>query len=776
MQTNKHIIAEEKETNISQQLLSRYLPYWPLFLIFVLLSLVGAYLYLRYKTPIYEAEATLIIKDEKRGTEDSRAITSLDLISASKNVENEMEVLYSRALMEKVVKNLLLYIPLFEEGKVKKTNDAYFISPIKIEASNPDSVTQAEKVKFSYDKVNQMVLLDNKDKYPINQFVNTAYGTLKFIPNKNSFFNISSKKQLYFSIASPSDIATALLGSLKVTATKQSAIISLIYRDAVPQRAVEILNELISVYQQTSVNDKNSLAMKTMNFVNDQLSIVTKELDSIEKKVEQYKSGSGAVDISTQGQVFLSNMSENDQKLGEVDSKIAALGEVEKFVISKENSGSVVPATIGIGDPMLSNLITKLYDSEMEYDRLKKIVGVNNPSLIALSEKINKIRPSIIENIKSQKQGLTATRQSLSNTNGGYNSMLQAVPQKERQILSISREHSVKSDKYAFLLQKREEAELALQNTVPNSRVVDKAQAGKDPVSPKRNLIYMIAIIGALGFCTVIITVKDSFSGKIKYRKEIENFTSIPIIGEIAFDKSKIPLVIEKGTRSFIAEEFRKLRISLSFLGIDSSHKKLLLTSSISGEGKSFIATNLAVSLSLTGKKVVLVDMDLNNPTLSKILDLNQEYGITEVLTGEKSIDSIIKKVDGYETLYFISPGILPENPSELLANGKINAIIDYLDNNFDMVIIDISPALLVTDAYILSGLCDATLYVIRHDYTPKMLVKRIDENNQINPINNPAIVFNGLKTRGVFKNNYGYGYNYVYGNKTRGFKIKKVS
>lgn len=285
-----------------------------------------------------------------------------------------------------------------------------------------------------------------------------------------------------------------------------------------------------------------------------------------------------------------------------------------------------------------------------------------------------------------------------------------------------------------------------------------------------------MALVGALGLCVGVITIKDMFTGKIKYRTEIEKMTGIPIIGEIAFDKSKSPLVIEKGTRSFVAEEFRKLRISLSFLGIDSSHKKLLLTSSISGEGKSFVAANLAVSISLTGKKVVLVDMDLNNPSLSRILNVNQEYGVTELLTGEKRVDEVIEKLEGYESLYFISPGNLPENPTELLANGKVNAIIDYLDNNFDMVIVDTSPSVLVTDAFILSSLCDATLYVIRHDYTPKMLVRRIDENNEINPLHNAAIVFNGVKARGIIKNNYGYGYDYVYGNKERGSKNKKVS
>ena len=217
-----------------------------------------------------------------------------------------------------------------------------------------------------------------------------------------------------------------------------------------------------------------------------------------------------------------------------------------------------------------------------------------------------------------------------------------------------------------------------------------------------------------VGVCFAIIVIRESLTGKVLYRNEIESRTSIPIIGEIAFNKTKMPLVVEAGKRSFIAEEFRKLRISLSFLGIDEKHKKILITSSISGEGKSFIAANLAVSLSLTGKKVVLVDIDLNNPTIAKILNVNQEDGITQFLTGEKEPEEIIKRVKAHENLFFISAGDLPENPTELLANGKVNEIIEYLDNIFDVVIIDTSPIVLVTDGYLLTGLCDATLYVIQ--------------------------------------------------------------
>jgi len=775
MEKTRFIKTEDSEANMLQQAISKYLPYWPLFILFALLSLAGAYVYLRYATPIYQATASLIIKDENRGGGADKFTQSLNLIEAKKNIENEMEVLQSRELMEKVVKALHLYAPVTQEGKIK-SGDAYALSPVIIEAKNPDSIQPAEKINFTYDKNSQIITINNSSKYPINQFVNTAFGTLKFIPNKYSAsYENNPTKQLYFSLEEIKLVALGFLDELKIIPNKQSAIVEIVYKDPIPQRAVDIINQLIIIYDEASINEKNSSARNSLAFVTEQLNGVAHDLDSIEKKVQQFKSGGGAVDIGTQGAYFLKNVSENDQKLGEVNMKLSMLNEVEKSVANKQSGDMLAPSTLGV-DPGLSTMLSQLQTKQMEYQSMKKTVGENNPALVSLADQINKLQPTILENIQNTKQSLLASRQSISSASGGYTAALSAVPKKEQKLLEITREHQTKLNQYQFLLQKQQEAQMSIESVVSNTRVVNKALASNFPVSPNRKLIYMVALIGALGFCMGLITIKDSFTGKIRYRNEIEKMTSIPIIGEIAFDKSKLPLVIEKGTRSFVAEEFRKLRISLSFLGIDSSHKKLLLTSSISGEGKSFIAANLAVSLSLTGKKVVLVDLDLNNPTLSKILNVNYDDGITEFLIGERKADEVINKVDNHENLYFVSAGSLPENPTELLANGKVNSLIDYLESNFDMVVIDTSPAALVTDAYILSGMCDATLYVIRHDYTPKMLIKRIDENNQINPINNPAIVFNGVKTRGVFKNNYGYGYDYVYGNKERGSKTKKAS
>ena len=769
----KYIEPEEKESSILEKIASNYLPYWPLLLLIILLTLTGAYLYLRYATPMYSASATIMIKDDRKGSEDSHISDQLNLIASNKNIENEIQVLQSRALMEAVVKKLCLYAPLSQKGQVK-SSDAYMQSPVVVEARNIDSISGAQNVNFDYDKTSQTVLLNNKDRYPINEFVSTAYGVLKFSPNPWYQPSIESSRQLSFSLEDPSGVAVGALRGLIVTSN--TAFVTLSYKDQLPQRAVNILNSLIELYQTRSIEDKNILSRNTLAFINESMGSLKKDIDSIQQKVTQYRSGSNAINISEQGASYLNGISYADQELNKMKLQSTALDQLEKYITSKGSEGGLVPSTLGVSDPTLTNLLTRLNTAEAEYDKSKKTVGENNPRMIALADEISKIKPSILENVKSQQASLNATKQSMSATGGQYNAMLRGIPQKERELLSISRELQSKNELYQTLLHKQQDAELSVISTLSSSTVIDKAFGGSDPVSPKPKMIYIAAVLGGIGLFAGVIIGKDFLTGKVKYRSEIEKMTSLPIIGEIAFEKTTNPIVIEKGTRSFVAEEFRKLRISLAFLGIDSTHKKILLTSSISGEGKSFVAANLAVSLSLTGKKVVLVDLDLNNPTLSKILKVNYEDGATEFLTGEKSEEEIINKIEQYENLYFIPAGSLPENPSELLATGKIKSLIDYLEGNFDMVIIDTSPIVLVTDAYILSEFCDATLYIIRHNYTPKMLIKRIDENNQINPINNPAIVFNGVKTKGMFKSNYGYGYDYVYGNKERGSKTKKAS
>lgn len=782
MQTKKNTNEEDQES-LLQQLTSKYLPYWPWFLLAIIVAIGGAYTYLKFATPLYEAKAAILIKDETKGNEESKMAASLNLISSNVIVENEVEVLQSYSLMKKVAESLNLYAPVFKEGKLHPVS-AYANSPITIvvsspdaipQFSDPDSVKKYRKIWFSYNQKSRSVVLA-KSKFPVNEFVNTPYGNLKFIPN-TSYEKQNKPESFYFTLINPAFVVPGLLASLKVeSAGKLSSIINLSYRDAVPVRAQDVLSGLITAYQQSEMNEKDTLAKNTLLFVESRLRLAANDLDSIEKKIQQYKSGKGAVDISTQGQLYLQNVSANDQKLSEVNTQISELDQVEKFVKNNEYGAAIVPfsVSVGVANPVLSQLIDQLHTTELQYESLKKTVGENNPNLVALRDQINKIKPNILQNIQSQKQSLLAARDNINATNGSYNSILQGVPQKERQLLDISREQQIKSNIYAFLLQKKEESALAYASTVSNNQVVDAAHTLPDPVSPKKMVVYLIALVACLGITVGIISMKESLMGKVEYRSEVESRTNVPVIAEIDFDRSKSPVVIDSAKRSFLSEQFRKLRMSLSFLGIDERHKKLLLTSSIPGEGKSFIAANLAISVSLTGKKVVLVDLDLNNPSLSTILKAEHEHGVTEFLTGAKEPEEIINTITAYQNLFFISAGIIPENPSELLSDEKAKELLDYLENYFDVVIIDTSPVGLVNDGYILSGLCDATLYVIRHHYTPKNLIKKIDENSRVNPITNPGIVFNGVRTRGFLRNYYGYGYQYGHSNKKKP-KAKKL-
>ncbi len=765
MQNKQLNTTNTQEENLISWLIFRFMPYWPLFLLFLILSIGAAYAYLRYTNAKYEATATLIIKDEKKGYDDSKMMESLDLINPKNIIENEVEVLQSRTVMDTVIRALHLYAPQFEEGKIKTTS-AYLTSPITIEAANPDGFNESEKdekIYFRYNAAKAWISLNDSLVFKLNEWVKTPYGTLKFMLNKK-YQASDEAKPLYFTLLPPREAVQDLLANLTVTpSSKLSTIVYLNFIDEVPERGEDILNELIKSYNFAAINEKNVLAKNTLSFVEDRLNAVGKDLDSIENKIQRYKSGKGAVDISTQGQLFLQNVSTNDQKMSDVSMQLAVLDQVEKSVTSKYNSGGIVPSTLGVNDPVLSQLLNKLYASELEYEKLKSTVGENNHLLVSVTDQINKIRPDILENIQSQRRGLVASKGNINTTNGMYNSMLKTIPGKERELLEISRQQSIKNGIYSFLLQKREETALSFSSTASDSRIVDKAESSIEPVSPKPKIIYLMAMIAAIALAIGIISLRELLNGKILYRQELEAMTSFPILGEVAYQKGGTPIVIERGKRTFIAEEFRKLRVSLPFLGIGEGAKKILVTSSIPGEGKSFIASNLAVSLSLTGKKVVLVDFDLNNPTLNNVFGNKDDPGVSDYLAGKVEPEEIIRRLADHPDLFFVASGSVPDNPSELISHGSVKTLIEYLENSFDFVVMDTAPVVPVSDTYLLSGYCDATLYVVRHKYTPKTMIKRLDESNKINSLTNPAIVFNGIKPRGFFNKNYGYGYGYGY-------------
>ena len=758
-------LEDTEETSLGD-LLYKFLAFWPLFALLLIMSLSAAWVYLRYKMPVYETTATLLIKDDKGNTPANEMMQAFDMFGSKKSVENEVEVLQSKTLMQEVVKNLHLYAPVTVKGRIL-LQSGYVLSPIIIEAQNPDSVRPAEKIEFIYNEGARSVTIEDIT-YPLNKWLTTRFGALRFLPNKyyqQTGVNVNNESNFYFSLMSVKKAANNVLVQLKIApSSKQSTVIDLIINGEVPKRGEDILNELLAVYNKAAILDKNVLAANTLKFVEDRLRLVAADLDSVEGNLQRFKAHNKITDISSQGQIYLQTVAANDQKISDINMQLAVLDQIETYVKSKEGMGGIVPATLGVENPVLTELLQKLSDLELQYTQTKKIVPENNPAVIALVDGINKIKPGILENIQNQRKNLIAGRNDLSVTNNRYSSMLTTIPEKERELLDISRQQSIKNDIYTFLLQKREETALSFASAVADSRIIDKAESSDIPVSPKRKLIYLGAFLIALVLGAAIIYVKDILTRTVQDRSEIEKYTSMPILGEVVYDRSKSPIVISEGKRSFIAEQFRQLRTSLSYMGMDETHKKIMLTSSITGEGKSFIAINLGVSLSLMNKKVALIELDLRKPKLSEQFNVSRHNGLSTYLIDKAGIEEIIRPT-GVNNLFLIPSGPIPPNPSELISNGRLMDLLDYLNTQFDYILIDTAPVNPVTDAFILSPLCDVTLYVVRHGYTPKIFLKKLDEKLVTKGLKNPAIVYNGIKGKGFGKYGYGgYGYGYGYG------------
>jgi tyrosine-protein kinase Etk/Wzc len=767
-QTEEYLIEKEEEQaslgDRLQQLAVRYVGWWPLFAVLLLVGITGAWLYLRYTTPMYQAQATILLKDDKNGNSQSQILQSLNLFDDSKNVENEMQVIKSRTLAMEVAKKLRLYAPVMHKGSVRDVS-IYTGSPVIIEAADPDSLETVDEIPFRYDSVKAAVMIDGR-LYPIGDTSVTPYGKLAFLPNAQLKGKPTETGNLYFSLMPLEDAGLLLLNRLDISpVSKQATVITFTYTDAVPQRGKDILNTWIAVYNQAAIEDKNQLASNTLKFVDDRLKYVVNELDSVEHGLQNYRTKNRITDLSEQGKLFLDNMGATDQKITEMNMQLAVLDKVESYVMGKAGlDNAIAPATLGITDPVLLQSLQALYDLQAKRMQLEKVTGINYPGVTTVVEQIAKTKPLVLENIRNQHQNLQAGITNLERTNGKYAGVLNTMPQKERELFNISRQQAIKNNIFTFLLQKREETALSYSSTVADTRLIDKASANKIPVSPKKKIVVLGFILAALFLGILIVEIKEMTNRTVKSREEVEKQTQIPIVGELVQEKlGDNAIVIGQGRRSLAAEQFRQLRTSLGYLGLNSRKKRVLVTSSISGEGKSFITANLGISLALTGKKVVLLELDLRKPKLSAIFNMPRQQGITQYLISEKEAEDVIKTVPDQPGLFIIPCGPLPPNPSELIMNGRLSELLAYLDQHFDYILIDTCPVSPVTDAYIISPMCDATLYVIRQGVTPKYFLKKLDEHLKIKSLKNTAIVCNGIKAAGSGKYGYGYGYGYGY-------------
>src|SRR5450432_1560611 len=768
MEKTNHITLE-KENNGFQQILTKFIPYWPLFIISVFISAACLYFYLKFTIPIYETTASVLIKDEKKGQEDSKMEEVLNVFGTKKIVENELEIFHSNSLIISVVKTLDLYAPVYEEKGWRGlgTTSAYATSPVIVEVPDPSDIEETSKIYFHFSKTDSSIYI-NETKYPLNEWVNSPWGTLRFLKNPHFIPNTKKPRGLvkyYFNLITLDHSTNGVLGNLVVSAaSKQSSIINLTIKDPISARGEAIIAEIVVAYNEASAERKSSIAYKTLKFIDDRLKNASKELDSVEGSIQRYRDETGVVDMSEQSKLYLQSIESNDKQLSSMNLQLSALDEVEKYVRSKSSNGNIVPSTFNINDPSLTQLLNTLANAEAQYEKLKRTTAENNPIMLSLQEEIEKTKPNILENINSQRKNIEAGKSTLTEAKGRYSSLLSTVPQKERQLVEVSRQQNIKNDIYSFLLQKKEETQYSITSILPDCYIVSNPTTPGTPVSPKKPFLTLFALVAPLVFCIALISLKDIFNGKILYRSDIERLTSYPIIGEIIHEKLTSKIVTENAERSFIAEQFRLIRTALKHQGTPPGNvKRILITSCVKGDGKSFVSTNLSMSLARSGKKVALLEMDLHQPKLREIFGLPQSNGITDYLLGNVSEDEIIFPTSKHANLYLLPAGNLVEEPSELLVNGKLEILLNYLDTKYDSIVIDTAPLKVLTDGLVIAPFCNLVLNVIRHNHTPKSHVEMLNKDMEAYNIENVAIVFNGVKNRGFGKYSYGFGHGYGY-------------
>jgi len=751
------ILDEEKPKDL-REIFYTYGYHWPLFVLSMVICLAVAYVYVGYVKPTYHVKAKLTIKDDKKSAVSNLALEELNVTSGPKQIESEIEILKSRPLIGQVIDELQLWSNYsITENYV--TTDLWAKTPVKLELIEP-----AGHIK----KRNYLITIESKDAFMLTKangeilrasfsdHFNSDFGVWKLNPTTDleSFIG----KTITIHLQDPTSIVNRYQSGIVAILNKVAPIIDMSIDDQVPERGTAILNHLIAAYKNYNIIDKNKETQNTLKFIDERLASLAGELTHVEKDVEGYKSSIGLTDISSKSQYYLTNVQLNDGRLNEVDIQLNVIEGIEDYVNNAEKSGNA-PATIGITDPGLVSLVEQLSRLQIQRDKLLAITPEGNPIFTPLNKQINSTKTSIKETVKGIKSSLLATKRQLDKNNNKFESSIKNIPGQERKYVSIKRQQGIKESLYVYLLQKREEVALSYASTITDARTIEEAYF-EEPQSEKGFPFAMALLIGTL-FPTALIYTRNAVRNRVLTRTDIEIMTNAPIICELANAEKNATLVVLDGERFALGEQLRVLRTNLLYENTRQQRGKVtLFTSSIAGEGKSFVASNVGASLAASGKKTVILELDLRKPKISKIFNLEiTETGLSSFLAGRVSKEELIMPSNIHPNLFVIKSGGIPANPSELLEGQEMRWLIDQLRDEFDNILIDSPPLHLVTDALILAPLCDVCLYMVRHNFTPKSELRFIDEIYRSRRLPTMNLVFNGVE----MDKRYGYSVDYGY-------------
>ncbi|MEO4006312.1 polysaccharide biosynthesis tyrosine autokinase [Flavobacterium sp. CAU 1735] len=770
---------EQNENNFSiREQIDKYLIHWHWFVLGILLSLVTAFLYLRYYTsPSYKAVATILVKDDKKGgiASELAAFSDIGMLTGAKSsVDNEVEVLKSRTLVENVIQRLDLNVFYIAEGRVK-SSFLYKDSPIKIEFTNKskDFYLQNFAYRIENKSNNRFVIYDEKEnklgEYSYGNEVKTKYGTFIVSKKIENLTDAEGKSHsndpfvVHVKIVPLSKVTENFKLKLMVNPlSKNTSVIELSLIDPVKERAEDFLNALVRIYNEDAIADKNFISENTSRFISQRLELITQELDGVEKNVEGYKKQNKITDITSEAGLFLESASQYEKSVIETETQMKVVASMKDF-LKNSKKGDLIPSNL-VPSNLASNVTASTSIDEfnkmvLERNRILKSSTPNNPIIIALDEKIEALKISVDESLNRMQTTLTIKKRNLDRQEGLLGGRISRIPTQEREFRVLQRQQQIKESLYLYLLQKREETAISLAVTAPNAKVIDAGKASDIPVSPKKNLIYLGALFMGLLIPFGIVYLRDLLDTKVKSRQDIEAKIKAPFLGDVPQSLSANELITTT-SRSSAAEALRIAKTNLEFMlnhVPEGQAKTIFLTSTFPKEGKTFITANIAATIALSGKKVLLVGLDIRNPRLDEYVQIPSK-GLTNYLSSkDDDINDYIIKHNGFEEFYVLPSGVIPPNPAELLMSKKVNALFEQLKKEYDYIVVDTAPVSLVTDTLLVAHLADVFIYVVRANYLDKRMLSVPQTIYREKKLPNMCLLLNDTDvTKG-----YGYGYGY---------------
>ena len=709
-------------------------------------------------------------------------------VSSSSNVDNEIEVLRSKSLAREVVNNLGLFVTYMDEDEFP-SKELYHTSPVLVSLTHQEADKLPGRMEINMilqptGALGVQITVGEKeyrkqfDKLPA--VFPTDEGTVAFFANNDTLSavcpeNITKERHITAFINRPFSVLKEYVNSLSIAPTsKTTSVVVISLENTNTRRGRDYINKLLEMYNINANNDKNEVAQKTAEFIDERIGIISKELGSTEQDLENFKRSAGITDLSSEAQIALTGNAEYEKKRVENQTQINLVMDLQRYM--KGNEYEVLPSNIGLQDAASAGAIDRYNQMLVERKRLLRTSTENNPTIINLDTSIRAMRTNVQATLDATLKGLQITKEDLAREASRYSRRINDAPTQERQFVSIARQQEIKSGLYLMLLQKREENAITLAATANNAKIIDEALADDNPISPKKTIVYLAALVLGVGLPVGVIYLIGLTKFKIEGRADVEKLTSLPVVGDIPLaDEKTGSIAVFENQNNLMSETFRNVRTNLQFM-LENGKNVILVTSTISGEGKSFISANLAISLSLLGKKVVIVGLDIRKPGLNKVFNIHKkEHGITQYLTNTTAnLMDFVQPSAINKNLFILPGGTVPPNPTELLARGGLEKAIETLKANFDYVILDTAPVGMVTDTLLIGRVADLSVYVCRADYTHKAEFTLINELAENNKLPNLCIAVNGLDLNsrkygyyygyGKYGKYYGYGKRYGYG------------